>query len=191
MKKSWVADLMVGLVGELDLKIIGVRADVTFIQLGSDLYDDSDGSILDFQTNLNYLNIGVSVKKSIGPAYVYAGPYFAYALSGKWKYKYEESGVTDESDGDLFGEGDDNLFGQGDLYNTTDFGANLGIGASFMGVFVEAYAGYGFLNLINLDSDNYDQNSYAKKDDETQALGEDAKANNYFFGVSAGYMFGF
>jgi hypothetical protein len=201
-----------GLVAELDLEVIAVRADVTFNQLGSD-YDsrgdsDEDWPLGDFfeyeyKQNINYLNIGVSVKKGFGPAYVFVGPYFGYALQGNQNSIITPvSGDIQEWTDDIFSEpnvdfdlteplsDDNNLGGSDDLYNKVDFGANFGLGASFSGIFVEANVGYGFMNFINHDSDYYDINNFTQKDDKTVVITEDAKQNNLFFGLSVGYMFG-
>ncbi len=203
--------LNAGLVAELDLEVIAVRADVTFNQLGSD-FDSRNNSEEDwpygavyeyeYKQNINYLNIGVSVKKGFGPAYVFVGPYFGYALQGVQKDIITPvAGEITEWTGDIYSDptdynplepitDDNNFDGSGDLYNKVDFGANLGLGASFSGVFVEANVGYGFMNFINHDSEYYDINSFTQKDAKTTVITEDAKQNNLFFGLSLGYMFG-
>ncbi len=202
-----------GIVAELDLKIIGIRADVTFNQLGND-YDsrnDSDEdwpykavSNIDYKQDINYINVGVSVKKGIGPAYVFVGPYFGYAISSSQtttitpavgdaqSWTYDIFSNPDETwDYTKPFSNDNNPGGDGDLYNTIDFGANFGLGASFSGIFVEATASYGFMNFINTSSKYYEKTSYASKDDKTAVITDDAKMNNLFFGLSVGYMFGF
>lgn len=208
--------LNAGLVAELDLKVIGVRADITFNQLGSN-YDSrietdvnwplrAAGVEYDYNQNINYLNIGVSVKKGFGPAYIFVGPYFGYAISGMQKTTWE-GGPTlltptpGTGNRDIYSDpkafdplaaysDDNNQGGFGDLYNKIDFGANLGIGASFSGVFVEANAGMGFMNFINYDSQYYNAAGYATKDDMTVPITGDATMKNIFFGLSVGYMFG-
>lgn len=221
--------LNAGIVAELDLKIIGIRADLTFQQLGSD-YDsrndseedwpyDQIGYHYEYTQNINYLNLGVSVKKGIGPAYVFLGPYVGYALQGNQKSIITPAtgdaqewtdNIFDLPNKDLNFEqplsDDNNLGGTDKLYNKVDFGANLGVGASFMGIFVEANVGYGFLNFINTEyeydgddpvidalSTSYQdlKDSKVTKEDQTVSMTDDLKQNNIFFGLSVGYMFGF
>ena len=222
-----------GLVAELDLKVIGIRADVTFQQLGSD-YDsrnDSDqdratnffvaflGGEYEYMQSINYINVGVSVKKGFGPAYVFVGPYIGYAIQGTQKSTFTPStGDAQTWTDDIFSLpnkdidfaqalSDDNNFGGDDeLYNKIDFGANFGVGASFSGVFVEANIAYGFMNFINQDykyggddpvidamSVSYEDLKASKvtKDDKTVAMTDGLKQNNLFFSLSVGYMFGF
>jgi hypothetical protein len=85
---------------------------------------------------------------------------------------------------------DNNRGGKGDLYNKVDFGANLGLGASFSGVFVEVNAGYGFLNFINYDSEYYSGPDTYPNNVEGDPISGDAKSHNIFFGLSVGYMLG-
>ncbi len=205
-----------GLVAELDLKVIGVRADLTFQQMGSD-YDsrndeqayrdsagyDAYGFEVDYKQAINYLNLGVSVKKGFGPVYVFAGPYFGFALKGNKTTKFTPStGSVQEWTVDIFSDpntdynpaepfsDDNNLGGNGDLYNKLDIGANLGLGASFSGFFVEANAGYGFLNFINHDSEYYSGPDTYPDNVERDPISGDAKSHNIFFGLSVGYMLG-
>lgn len=202
----------VGLVAGLDLKVIELRGDVTFVQLGSD-FDSRDMSDedwparaldmeYDYKTNVNYLNIGVSVMKGLGPLYVGIGPYFGYALSSSQEHTFEVGSETQSYTINVFDEpntsfnpleaysDDNNPGGSGDLYNTTDFGANFLLGAKFSGVFVEGNFGYGFTNYINHDSDYYSKDDFSQ-DKEGTAMEDDAKQNNLFFGLSVGYQFGF
>ncbi len=213
-----------GIVAELDLKIIGIRADVTFNQLGSD-YDsrndseeDREGYIAydyeyEYKQSINYMNIGVSVKKGIGPAYVFVGPYFGYALKGNQTSKITPgTGDVQEWTDDIFSvpnedldftqpfSDDNNLGGSDELYNKIDFGANFGVGASFSGIFVEANVGMGFMNFINIDYDGNNGTAQAytdfkagkvTKDDKNVAMTDDLTQKNIFFGLSVGYMFGF
>jgi hypothetical protein len=191
----------VGILAGMDLKVIALRADVTFVQLGSD-FDSRDmtdadwparamGMEVDYKNDVNYLNIGVSAMKSLGPLYVGIGPYFGYALSNEKTQNVEVAGETTTTTYDVFDDPTlENPEGRGDLYNKTDVGGNLLIGAKFTGVFVEANVGYGFTNFINHDSDYYDIDNYSA-DKEGTAMTNDAKQNNLFFGLSIGYTFGF
>lgn len=222
-----------GIVGELDLKVIGIRADVTFIQLGSDFDSrnnvDEDwifrafGVEMDYKQDVNYINLGVSVKKSFGPAYIYLGPFVGYALSANEKRAYSGTSPNNGSfTYNLFdGENtsydytqdysDDNNPGvdgdtNADLFNQIHFGGNVGIGASFMGIFIEGFFGYSFTNFYNPDSDAYKK--YGTDADALMALNipatyllttqfiegdnyvKEPTKNSMFLGLSVGYMFG-
>jgi len=180
-----------GLVAEMDFKILAVRADLTFQQMGSDYdsrndeqaYRDLKGNDLygyevDYKQAINYVNFGVSVKKGFGPVYAFVGPYIGLALKGNETRTYVGSIPTKFTAGtgtyDIFSEpnadynpaeaysDDNNQGGSSDKYNKVDVGANLGIGASFSGVFIEANAGMGFMNFINYDYQYYSAAGYYK-----------------------------
>jgi hypothetical protein len=206
-----------GLVAELDLKVFGIRADLTFNQLGAN-YDsrnevDADWALralgveYNYNQNINYLNLGVSAKKSFGPVYVALGPYFGYAINGNQTSTWEGgptlfSPTPGTGTLDIFSDPNTNFNplaeytdtnnqgGSGDLYKKTDLGVNLGLGASFSGIFVEVNAGLGLLNFINTGSTKYSAANYATKDDKTVPITGDASMKNLGIGLSVGYMFG-
>ena len=184
-----------GLLGEYEVNDqMSIRADVTFNQKGSDYDKTTDVAGVDMvtaqTTDVSYLNIGVGPKLNFGPAYVFVGPYFGYALSSVTNLTVDlgETNLLTVEDLDNFGAIADG--GTDDLLNKIDFGLNLALGTSFSGVFIEANVGYGVLNYINHDSQYYSITNYADKDDNTVALTDDAKQNNLFFGFSVGYMLG-
>jgi len=184
-----------GLIAEMPVNdMMSLRADVTFNQKGSDYDETTDVGGVDMitaqTTDVSYLNIVVGPKLNFGPAYVFVGPYFGYALSSVTNLTVDlgETNLLTVEDLDNFGAITDG--GSDDLYNKIDFGLNLALGASFSGVFVEANVGYGVLNFINHDSQYYNIAYYADVDDSTVALTDDAKQNNLFFGFSIGYMLG-
>lgn len=209
--------LNAGLVGEYGFSDkLSLRVDLGLNQLGSD-YDsrnevDADwpyralGMEFDYNTNINYLNIGISPKMNFGPAYLFVGPYLGYAVSASQIGTWEGTSalgypVAGTGNVDLFSEpatynpavaysDTNNSGGTGDLINKVDVGFNLGLGAQFSGVFVEANVGLGLTNFINTSSTYYSKTNYATLDDNTVALTEDATEKNLFFGLSVGYMFG-
>lgn len=202
-----------GLVGEMPVNdMMSLRADLTFSQLGS-AYDSRDESAeswgmrdfyeFDSKSKVNYLNIAVSPKFNFGPAYAFVGPYFAYAISAPSTGKITPvEGDVQEWTVNIFDEpsttfdytkplsDDNNQGGSGDLFNKMDFGFNLGLGANFSGVFVEANVGLGLMNYYNTDSKYYDQTTFATKDDMKVALTDKASQKNLFFGLSVGYLLG-
>ncbi|MCF6366989.1 MAG: PorT family protein [Bacteroidales bacterium] len=184
-----------GLVGEMPVNdMMNLRVDLGYNQFGSDYYmsEDVGGTNMttDFKTDVSYLNIGVSPKFAFGPAYVFVGPYFGYALSNVTNGTVTVGDVValEVTDLDNFGAILDG--GTDDLYSKTDFGLNLGFGANFSGVFVELNAGMGLANFINQSSQYYSATNYATKDDNTVAITGDAAQKNLFFGFSVGYMLG-
>jgi len=203
--------LNAGLVGELGLtETMNLRVDLGYNQLGSDFYSEEDAGVLgtmitDIKSDVSYLNLGVSAKMNFGPAYAFVGPYFGYALSNvtNGSVLLDDVALVEIEDFDNFGDQVDG--GMGDFVNKMDFGLNLGFGADFSGIFVEANIGYGFANYYNKNSDTYtavtdgatlinDAGMNAVDagfsfTDGTTAVAE-PKQSNLFFGLSVGYMFG-
>lgn len=74
-----------------------------------------------------------------------AGPYFAYGISGKWKYVENYNGNHDEGENDFFGS------------DTNRFDCGIGIGVDFeYHRFVVGFEGeYGFISLYKDDDDHF------------------------------------
>ncbi|MCD4792353.1 MAG: PorT family protein [Bacteroidales bacterium] len=180
-----------GLVGEYGLSdLLNLRLDIGYTQLGVDFYSDEDDMTIDMKTNVDYLNVGVSAKAGFGPAYVFVGPYFGYALSCKTNGEMtvgDETTVFDEEDN--FADFEDGT--ENDMFNKVDFGLNLGVGTSFSGVFVEANVGMGLANFINTSSDLYSGPDTYPDNEDGDPISGDASSKNIFFGLSVGYLFGF
>ena len=206
-----------GLVAEMPINdMVSLKADVMFRQLGSefDSRNNSDedwalgaaGIQYDTKTDVNYLQIGISPKFNFGPAYAFVGPYFGYAVNsnkeGTWEGVFPLTPAPGTGSSDIFDDvsttfnpaeafsDDNNNLSEGDLYNTVDFGLNLGFGATFSGVFVELNVGLGMANFVNTDSDYYSITDFYDIDDKTVNITDDAKQNNLFFGLAVGYMLG-
>jgi hypothetical protein len=107
---------------------------------------------------------------------LFAGPYFAYAISGKIKTEYTAialpSGVTLESL-QLTNESSDIKFGTSDESNIKgmDFGLNMGAGIEAKNFLIRAQCGWGFTNL------------------DTGGSSTDDELNNRVIGISMGYLF--
>ena len=116
-----------------------------------------------------YLEIplNASFKADLGGAMlnVFAGPYFAIALSGKNKTEYPSAFSSLDSEDDL-------KFGTDvtDDAKRTDFGLNFGAGVQFESIVVRAQYGLG---LTNLDPEG----------------DSDFEMKNGVIGISLGYMF--
>jgi len=128
----------------------------------------SSNTLGDYKTNLHYLelpvNLGYQYKINGGKAggiFAEAGPYIAYAISGK--YKGDNIPVIGSTETDIeFGSGTTET-------NAFDWGFNFGGGyESPWGVYLKAQYGLGLGNLSNVD---------------------DVKSNNRGWGLSLGYRF--
>src|SRR5690606_14530279 len=102
----------------------------------------------------------------VGNIYFGAGPYAAFALSGKYKDEWTSEGESESDEGDLeFGSGDD------DDYKSGDFGVNVLAGyQTESGIGVGLNYGLGQSNLITSEDD-------------------DNKVTNRVFSVSLRYLF--
>ena len=197
-----------GIVGELNFGGINGRLDLDLIQLGSDFYNEVEINgieyISDHQTDVNYFQICVAAKKEWGAAYAFGGPYVGFALknvtNGEMIYG-DSIGVIEDYDNFKNIDGSDN-----DFYNKLDFGFYCGAGLNIKGVFVELNGGLGLMNFLNENSDTYldyvdrameinDDGLDARDENFRYTMGSRAVENpsqfNLFFGISAGYLFGF
>lgn len=120
---------------------------VLFSQKGSKSKANSD-----FKTNLSYIEVPVTFmyKPALGDGKLIlgVGPYFGYAIGGKFK--------TPDADVDIeFGSGDD------DMLKPFDFGGNLNFGYEFTSkIFAQANVQLGMANLVPKgDSDNSIKNT--------------------------------
>jgi len=106
--------------------------------------DEFDGTYYEgsFRENIMVLEIPVNAVYKTGQFFFGAGPYVAYALSGKWKEKFEE----DFGDGDVEKDEESGkvVFSGESAYRTrTDFGINLLAGYQ-LNTQLNISAGYGF-----------------------------------------------
>ncbi len=210
---SMSTGLNVGLVGEYPINdMISLRADLGLNQLGSNYnsLDETDanwpmralGLEYKYNQNINYLQLGIYPKFTFGHVYAFVGPYFAYALNGMQKTTWTSAKGKQVGTFDIFSDpntsfdftktysDENNEGGTGDLHNKMDLGLNLGFGANFSGIFIEANVGLGMLNFINTSSKYYSKTNYVQKDNPTTPITGDASQKNLYFGVSVGYMLG-
>lgn len=164
-----------GFIFDFTPKHVGFVAEVLYSQKGNNITADTkliDGTT-DVETNLslhlNYIEIPLMLKLKYGPAYVVAGPYFAYAMDGKEivtmtvdgneliDSQIEEQGQIPSSD--VFKHTE--LNGDNVTFSRTDFGVNVGVGAEFLMLFAEARYGLGLSNINDfgdITSDTYTKN---------------------------------
>ncbi len=175
----------VGLVGEMPLgELFSLRGDLSFVQLGGKFEYETSAGIpgfsgkvnIDSKSNVNYLQLQVSPKINFDPLYLFVGPYFGYAMGGKEKVKTKGTADVLGIKKEIENEDEDKLFEDDHNLNRMDVGANLGIGANFNGVIVEANVGMGFINF--------------EKDKETTLGTVKGDMKNFFFGISVGYLLG-
>jgi len=167
-----------GIVGEYSFnENFAVAPELVFTQRGgkrerSSSGGDWQGNSYSYKSsiNINYLQIPINAKFSYPinedfKMFGFAGPYFAFALSGKttnemnWTDDYGER-RSEKTENDLMDE-----------IKRLDFGLNFGAGAEYKNIFVRV---------------QYDLGGNIVKD----AKG-DENASNRNFGVSVGYMFNF
>ena len=120
------------------------------------------------QTNIMYLEIPVNAVYKIGGIYFGAGPYAAFALSGKEKWEENMDGEVDKGEEDLqFGNNPDE-----DDLRRGDFGINL-LGGYQLSNGLNVGLNYGLgLNNILPESSDYDY-----------------KGKNRVFSVTVGFTF--
>lgn len=142
---------------------------------GEDDFEDFyyEGS---FKENLMYLEIPVNAVYKKGRFYFGAGPYAGYALSGKWKEKYEE----DYGDGDIENAAESGKIvfsGENAYRKRFDFGVNLLAGYQLSKkLSLGANFGLGLLNLNKSEYSNSDEKAYWA-------------IKNRVFSISVGYSF--
>ncbi len=132
-----------------------------------------DESGIKMKANLNYFEVPINVlyKFDLGgvKAFVNAGPYLGFAMSGKIKadekiFEDEEGNPTDEMDIEI---GSDK---EKDDVKAFDFGLNLGVGAEISNITLGLQYGFGLANLAPVTENDY-------------------KLKNKGFALSVGYKF--
>jgi len=150
------AAFSLGVVGEYPISDgLFLQPGVLFSGKGSK-YSETEGD--DYYKSfliLNYLEVPVNVvyKFDAGTmkAFVGAGPYAAFAINGKSKYKTKIDGEKDSDSEDInFGDGDDD-----DGIKRADFGVNVQAGVEFRPFQVGASYGLGLANLSHMDMLTY------------------------------------
>jgi len=174
-----------GLVFELNsAKRFGFRTEVLFSQKGYDIDSDVNvngtDAVINTSVTLNYIEIPLLLKLKLGPAYITAGPYLAYAVSGEdiatvtvdgeklAEDQYADYGQVPSND--IFKDGEFN--GDNITYTRTDAGLNIGLGIKFLKFFAEARYGTGFANIKSYDG-----------------MPSDEYMRNYTINISLGFLF--
>jgi len=160
-----------GLILEINpIKKIGFRTEALYSQKGynieSDVNLNGTDAVINTSLTLNYIEVPLLLKLKLGPAYITAGPYLAYAVSGKDiatitvdGKKLAESQYADYGQipsNDVFKDGEFN--GDNITYKRTDAGVNIGLGVKLLMFFAEARYGTGLTNIKNTSSDDYMKN---------------------------------
>jgi opacity protein-like surface antigen len=156
------AGLKLGILGEYSFSdYLGVQAGLVFSQKGMAIKE----SEVDAKTTLNYLQIPINAmgRYKINDDFAVtalAGPYVAFALSGK--YSWKEPGQDGDSEKIKFGSGDEEM-------KALDFGLTLGAGVEYKAFFLRLEYDWGLSNLENNSGDS--------------------SIKNRNFGISVGYSF--
>ena len=119
--------------------LVGVRLELNYSQQGAN-YENSPGSddvLYDGKFQLDYLNIPVMAKVNLSDNFfVEAGPQVGLLLSAKDKYDSPIEGEDDAKD----------------LFKSTDFGANIGLGYQFdSGLNIGARYNLGLANISDVE----------------------------------------
>ena len=165
-------------------KTVGFRTEALYSQKGYNIENkvtlDSTDAVIKTSLTLNYIEVPLLLKLNLGPAYITAGPYFAYAVSGKditsitvdgkklAEEQYADYGQVPSND--VFKNGEFN--GDNITFSRTDAGFNIGAGINFSMFFAEARYGKGLINIKSYNG---------------MSSGEYMK--NYTISLSAGVLF--
>jgi hypothetical protein len=175
-----------GLVFEYNpVKHFGIRAEAIFSQKGYKINAestlDTTDIVTDISVNINYIEVPILFKVNLGPLYIAAGPYFAYAMSGKEIAEITVDGeqlatelygnYNQVPSNDIFKSGEFN--GDNIEFSKTDWGINAGVGVKFLKFFVEGRYGLGLSNIE--DFENMPAEDFKK---------------NYTISICAGILFG-
>lgn len=174
-----------GFVFEYNLaKVFGIRTEALFSQKGyqieSDVNMNGTDAVINTSLTMNYLEIPLLLKLKLGPAYITAGPYFAYAVSGKDIATITVDGkkLAEEQYADYGQVPSDDVFKSAEFngdnieFKRTDIGINAGAGVQFSMFFAEARYETG---LLNIKSNPTNISDYQK---------------NYTISITAGILFG-
>ncbi len=177
--------LIGGLVFEFNpVKTLGIRTEALYSQKGynieSDVNVNGTDAVINSSLTLNYIEVPLLLKLKLGPAYLTAGPYFSYAISGKDiatitvdGQKLAESQYADYGQvpsNDVFKDAEFN--GDNITYSRTDAGLNIGFGVKLLKFFAEARYGTGLANIKSYDG-----------------MPSDEYMKNYTISLSAGILF--
>lgn len=123
-------------------------------------YKGSLGSVSgEISVNPMYLQLPVhyAYKLDVSPGtriVFHAGPYAAYGVGGKTKFKVSSEGGSAERDGE-------NVFGSNKLLKPFDAGLGLGVGAEFGPMVLDLGWDMGLVNISNTSNGNIkNQNAY-------------------------------
>lgn len=177
-----------GVIVDLPLSpILSLQPGVFYSSKGAKVESGNRGSVTDpyykFTTNPQYIEVPINfvMKVPLGDDknnfFVGLGPYVAFGVAGKNKWKSTLADITTSGstsikwdDDSPLNTGDSN---QGyDKYKRFDWGGNLMVGFEFSGVLVSAEYGLGFNKI------------YSGSDDQRNDSGK-----NRVFRVSVGYLF--
>lgn len=123
-------------------------------------YEGSLGSVSgEISVNPMYLQLPVhyAYKLDVSPGtriVFHAGPYAAYGVGGKTKFKVSSGNGSAERDGE-------NVFGDDKLLKPFDAGLGLGVGAEFGPILIDLGWDMGLVNISNVSNGNIkNQNAY-------------------------------
>jgi hypothetical protein len=150
-----------------------------------DLDDEEFGEGIDgyYRWSANYLEVPVNFAYKISDFQVYAGPYVAIGIGGKWKYDVTFDGESDSDEGKLkpaFGEvSDGDLAEDEEAYSALDYGLNFGIGYQVGPILINAGYSLGLGNATPA----YEGDEDGERDDYKMSNRVISLSFSYFFGL--------
>ncbi len=166
------------------VKKFGFRTEALYSQKGynveSDVNVNGTDAVINTSLTLNYIEVPFLLNLKLGPVYMTAGPYFAYAVSGKdiatitvdgkklAEQQYADYGQVPSND--VFKDGEFN--GDNITFRRTDAGLNAGLGVKLLKFFAEIRYETGLTNI----------KSY-------EGIPSDEYMKNYTISLSAGILF--
>lgn len=150
----------IGLAADYDFAYnSAIQTGLFFTTKGAKYTGSYEGASAEVSINPMYLQFPVhyAYKLDVSPGtrvVFHAGPYAAYGIGGKIKYKASGAGLSIDGDGG-------NVFGKDNLLKAFDAGLGLGVGAEFGQILLDLGWDMGLVNIANSDNASVkNQNAY-------------------------------
>ncbi len=173
--------LAFGVTAEYELKEnLAFQSGLMFSRKGYKMEGSDEGEKYEDKYKISWLEVPMNFVYKMNDFQVYAGPYMAFGLSGKWESEYTYDGETESYDGDIdFGNDSSEEKDDEGMVRGLDYGLNLGLGYQTGNLLFNA--GYSF-GLANLTPDYKGEGSNFDP--------KDMKVSNRVLTFSVSYFFG-
>lgn len=146
------AGLIIGIASEIPLggDMFSLQPELLFHQKGyTSEYASSEFSG-SYTTTLNYLEVPVLARVSIGKFYAATGTYVGFGIGGSYKGNDTYFGYTVKHEGKVkFGAEPENYNGSNQYINAVDFGVAFGAGVKISVVVIDLRVGLGLTDIID------------------------------------------